>query len=149
MRAIWSFPSSGKRGAGVIGLLIVVVIMMLLTLMFMNGSERNGVPAAKTYIKKADDGACLTNRMSAKTKIMSIQISNPDVVLSPKMLEKMSDIPKCPDGGQFIYQNNEVYCSKHFPLPVTPATAAALATSATLGAAPATPAPATPGASAL
>ena len=125
MEKFGRLPSAGKSGAGIIGLLIVVVIMMILTIMFFNPDEHTGKSAPKTYIDKAGNAACLANLTMAKTQIGMIQINSPGTVITTKMLEKMGNLPQCPDGGKYVYQNGELYCTKHFPPPATPEDAAA------------------------
>lgn len=127
-----------RQGASIIGLLIVVVIMMILTYEFLGSgdSKKNQVTQAQTYIARGESAACSMNMTSVRTEITQLQINNPGITITPKLLEKKGILQKCPEGGEYVMKNGLLYCTKHSPPPpdetpaVTTSTQAAVAPAA-------------------
>lgn len=108
-----------RQGASIIGLLIVVVIMMILTYEFLGpgDSKKNQVTQAQTYINRGAAAACSMNMTSVRTEVAQLQINNPGVTITPKLLEKKGILQKCPEGGEYVIKNGQIYCTKHNPPP--------------------------------
>ena len=107
----------GRRGAAMIGLLVVLVIIMILML---RGPLRQDpvtrVTQAQQDIEKAGDAACAMNLQSLRTELQTIRINSGGALPSINILRrtKAGTAFTCPRAGKYqIDDQGEVYCAKH------------------------------------
>lgn len=112
-------PASRRRGfATMIGLLLVVAIILVLvdTGYFRRGPD--GKTAAKTYVDKSRNSACVANLAVLRGEIQSFTMQNNGEVPPANMLRAKLSSARCPDGGRYqVDSQGNVYCTTHAPAP--------------------------------
>jgi competence protein ComGC len=124
------------RGSGMIGLLIVVVIIMIVMIFVspLSKDDQAKVSRAQTYMDRSRDAVCKLNIDSARNRLTELQLANPGMAITPLLLEKKNVLTPCPDHGEYVIKNGQIYCTKHFPPPPDPTPAGAAATTSTVAA---------------
>ena len=85
----------------------------------MAGGGKNAVSNYKYGTDKAKDAACKANSVVLSQQIQMWRMSHSGDALTRKALEDAQiSIPKCPEGGDYIIENDgTIYCPVHNPPP--------------------------------
>jgi hypothetical protein len=113
------FFSNRNKGFAFIGILIALVIVLFLSGQYFKKNKVSQKTYVETQLGRAGDSACAVNRQTLSAGITSWTISHPgEEVTIEKLRKDHVSTPRCPDGGDYIIDNNgNVYCMNHFPPP--------------------------------
>jgi len=111
-----------SRGFTIIGMLLALVIILILSGYYFKKDEVSEKTYVQTQLDKSTNVACTANRQVLSTHIIAWSIAHPgEQVSSEKLRLDRVNVPKCPDGPEYIFETNgEVYCPKHDPPPTHP-----------------------------